>query len=354
MVLLDIQRTGDVFYTDVMNAIMQWRDDVGMDTGMLNAGVQIGITLLALFALVWTAAKLYPVIAGEEKLSVLPILRPFALALILMNWQTFVDLCRMPGHFFEQSARTEFMTSWQNLRNETKLRYDKIDDISNELMKTGTLVERAEDSERAFEMQSSDVSKSVTGGPFNLGARIAGMAAYVMGKIKRVLMGIIEFLCLLFMNVVVCGIFFMQAAAMVLMVIIGPLSFAFSCLDPWRSSWTQWVARFFSITLWSALGYIVCWAGAEIMLSIVRAENAALDAAIAQGAWALAASNALWSSDNFMFPLMVLFTAFGMFIVFPVSTWVIQTSGGHAVISAPAQAAGTAAGAVAGISMMKR
>ncbi|MDR1370499.1 MAG: hypothetical protein LBJ72_10330 [Dysgonamonadaceae bacterium] len=345
IVLLDVQRTVDVFYTDVMDAIIQWRDNVGMNTDMLNSAVQVGISLLALFALVWTAAKLYPVIAGEEKLSVLPILRPFALALILMNWQSFVDLCRMPGHYFEQSTREEFMTSWQKMRSESEARYDKIDKISIDLMTTGTLVERAESSERAFEMQSSDVSKSVSGGPFNLGRQIAGMAAIVMGKIKRLFFGIIEFLCLLFMNVVVCGVFFMQTAAMVLMLILGPLAFAFSCLDPWRSSWTQWFARFFSVTLWSPLAYIVCWAGAEIMYTMIKQENDALDLLIAKGEWEMAATNAMWSSDNFMFPLIILFIAFGMFIIFPLSTWVIQTSGGHAVISAPVGAAGTVVGA---------
>jgi hypothetical protein len=219
-------------------------------------------------------------------------------------------------------------------------------------MEIGTEVERAEESERDFEMQSSDISKSSGWDVLGVGKAVAGMAMFVMNKIKRLMLGIIEYICLLFMNVVVCGVMFMQATALLICIVLGPIAFAFSCLDPWRSSWTQWFARFFSVTLWSGLAYFVCWAGASIIRSVIQSEINMLDQQLAMDEWQMAALTTYAGSDNMFFSLLFLFIGFGMFIIFPVSTWIIQTSGGHQVISAPTQAAATTAGAAVGVSVM--
>jgi len=352
MILLQVNTNSDIFYADLIKVITYWRDNVGIDSGMTNAGVNLGIGLCGLFALIWTASKLYPVIAGDEKLSVLPILRPFAICLILFNWYAFIDICRFPGQKIEKAFQEEFETKWLELKGKSAERYDLLDKIAYRLMDVGNEVERAEQADRSFEMQSSDVSKSSGWSISSLGAKISGMAMFVMNKLKRLMISIIEYLCLLFMNVVVCGVFFMQAACLIVLIVLGPIAFAFSCLDPWRSSWTKWFARFFSVTLWSGLAWLVCWIGSSIILEVIQAEITTLNYQLSLDKYALAALSTLAGQDTVLFPLLFLFVAFGMFIIFPVSTWIIETSGGHQVISAPAGAAAATAGAIMGIASM--
>jgi len=215
------------------------------------------------------------------------------------------------------------------------------------------VAERGKDAEKNEAFQSSDIQKnvswwsSITSG-FNpmdslLGA-IAGMEMFIMTKIRWLFFQIFQYLALLFLNVVVCGVLFMQAAGLTIMAFIGPLAFAFSLVDAWKQSWAQWTARFISISLWSGLAYFICTIGTDIMTSALRAEIAYIDAAYDNGYWLMAAVASNTANDNILFVLLCLFVALGMIIIFPVSTWVVQTSGGSAVVKPFTIAASTAIG----------
>jgi hypothetical protein len=339
----------DIFYASVMNFIMEWRDAVGKDSNLVQAGVRLAQIMSATFAYFYIAARLYPIIAAEERLSIVPLLRPFALGLAIMLWGDVVDMVKIPGNFFEKSAQKEFTTTWNALRVKSEERFTKYDELYKAVITVGTHVDRSESAERSFNMQSSDISKSAGWDPLGIGNKIAAMYALVINKTKRLLVGLFEFLSLLFMNVVVCGVLFMQAIAYLILIILGPLAFAFSILDPWKRSWAQWVARFFSVTMWSGLAYMICWAGANIMLTLIQYDIDFMQALINKGHWEASMLQAYNGLDTMLFPLLCLFTAFGMIIIFPLSTWIIQTSGAATVVTAPLSAATQTAGAVTGV-----
>ena len=348
----------DIFYTSVMDFIMEWRDQVGMQSGMVQAGVRLAQTIAGIFSYFYIAMRLYPIIAAEEKLSIVPLLRPFALGLAIMFWTDVVDIVRMPGNAFEQSTQAEFHATWNDLKAKSEERFTKYDELYKAVITVGTHVDRSEAAERSFNMQSSDISKSAGWDPLGIGNKIAAMYALVMNKLKMLIMSIFEFLALLFLNVVVCGVLFMQALAYIILIVIGPLAFAFSVLEVWKRSWAQWVARFISVTLWSGLAYLICWAGANIMLSLLQKDIDIMQAMLDQGIWQASMIQAVSAFDTMLFPLLCLFTAFGMLIIFPVSTWIIQTSGAATIITSPlsaaAQTAGAVAGAAVGSTIMKK
>lgn len=350
MVLLQ-QTAQDIFYVTVIDVIIKWRDTVGSDSSFVQTAVALAQAIAGIFAYIYMAIRLYPIIAGDEKLSIVPLLRPFAIGFAIMFWGGVVDVCKIPGQALEKAAQTEFYTTWNELRAKTKERYVYVKDIHDTVMKVGTYVERAEDSERSTQMQASDISKSSGWDILGIGNRLAAMRALVMNQLRYIMFSIIEFLCLLFMNVVVCGVFFMQSLAYLILIILGPLAFAFSVLDVWKKSWAQWVARFFSVTLWSGLAYLICWAGANIMTTLVDIEIQALQELVDKGLWGAAMFSSLASMDNFLFPLMCLFVAFGMLLIFPVSTWIIQTSGAASIITTPANAAGQTVATVGGFAL---
>jgi len=360
MILLLADTNKDIFYGDMIKTITVWRDSVGIDSAMTEAGISLGIALCGLFAFVWTAAKLYPVIAGDEKLSFLPILRPFVICLVIFNWTSFVDLVRIPGNAMENAFNSQFESSWTELKAKSAERYDKLQTLSKLVFTGAVEVERAEEAERSAEIQSSDISQPSTSSgfsisdlnPLNLSKNIAHMAYVVQMRMRQLFVMFLEWLALLFMNVVVCGVFFMQAVCMIILIILGPLAFAFSCTDAWSSSWSKWVARFFSVTLWSGLGWLVCWMGSEIILEVIQSDINNIQAQIEKGEAVLVAAASMSGYDLFLMPLLCLFIAFGMFIIFPVSTWIIETGGATSIISAPAGAAATTAGAAVAVGSM--
>jgi hypothetical protein len=349
MVILQINQAKDMFQVSIMQVIMNWKNTVALNYS--DELVSLAQTLCFVFAIIWCAAKLYPVIAGEDKLSVLPLLRPFFLSMAIAAFPLFVGLVNIPGKALEQHAYTRFYQSWEKMKGNAHKRYESLDKTTKKAMEMATLAERGENAERNQLMTSGDIGKEVSDGPFGLGRAVAGMTMVVMNKLKQLFYGTIQYLALVFMNVVVCGVLFGQAAAMMIMAIIGPLAFAFSCLDPWKQSWAQWTARFISVSLWSGLAYFVCFAAAEIMSGILLREISILEAMLQEEEWKFAILNSLFGSDQLTFPVLTLFVAFGMIVIFPVSTWIIQTTGAHSAIIQPVSAAvGVAA---AGVSLAK-
>jgi hypothetical protein len=344
----DANAVTDIFNIGIMDIIREWKNTYAVTYS--TKLVEMARLMCGFFAIIWCGVKLYPVIAGEDKLSVLPILRPFVIALLLTQWPHFVDLCMIPGNAVESVGKEEFDSSWTKMRENSKLRFQLRDEHQKLAFQMSVFADRAEDSERNQLMQSGDIGKEISGGPFGLGAAVASMAMVVINGIKQFYFGIISYLSILFMNVVVCGVLLAQTAGLLIMSIVGPLAFAFSCLDPWRHSWSQWVARFISISLWSGFAYFVCFVGTEIMNAGLEAEIEVLQESLKMEKWEFAMVTSLYSSDNVLFSLLCLFIAFGMLVIFPVSTWVVQTAGGAAVLQPIGAAVGVAATA-AGIAM---
>jgi len=350
IILLDalpttVNQTYEIWNLGIMETIREWKNSVSMTYA--TQAVHIAWYLCALFAILWCGARLYPVIAGDERLSVLPILRPFVIGLVLMYWTDFVYIVGIPGREIERHTKDMFDDSYTSMRTASYQRFSMFDQYLVDVMGTIAEAEKGKDAERNDMFQSSDVEKNVSSwnivaGIKNLGRAIAGLEMFIVSKIKLLFFEILQYLSLLFLNVVVCGVLFMQAAGLTIMAFIGPLAFAFSCVDAWKQSWAQWTARFFSISLWSGLAYFVCTVGTNIMESGIRAEIAVLEAAYETDLWTMSMLAAANSNDNFMFVLLCLFVAFGMIIIFPVSTWVVQTSGGSAVTKPFATAAGAA------------
>ena len=349
MIILQANPAKDIFQVSIMQSIMDWKNTVALNYS--DELVSMAQALCFVFAIIWCAVKLYPVIAGEDKLSVLPVLRPFFLSMAIAAFPWFVGLVNVPGKALEQHAYNRFYQSWETMKVNSHKRYELLDKTAKKAMEMSTLAERGENAERNQLMTSGDIGKEVSSGPFGLGRAVAGMAMVVMNKMKQLFYGILQYVSLIFMNVVICGVLFGQAAAMMIMAIIGPLAFAFSCIEPWKQSWAQWTARFISVSLWSGLAYFVCFAAAEIMNGILLREIYVLDTMLQEEEWKFAMLSSLFGSDNLTFPVLTLFVAFGMIVIFPVSTWIIQTTGAHSAIIQPVSAAvGVAA---AGVSFAK-
>ena len=343
----NVNTVSDIYNIGIMETILNWKDTNALDPSHAGALVQVGQLLCAFFAFIWCGVKLYPVIAGEDRLSVLPLLRPFVIAMVLMWWGEFVYVCNLPGAAVQAVGKELFDNSWTLLREKSVERYKLMDIFTNKTIEVGTYVSRAEHAERNSLMQSSDIGKDVSGDSSMLTRSLARVAGLIVGGLKQVVFSIINYVCLMFMNTVVAGVLLMQAAGLLIMAMIGPLAFAFSCLEPFKQSWAQWVARFISISLWSGFAYIVCYIGTQVMISALQVEINYYNALLANDDWNIAAQLAMFGSDVVMFNVICLFVAFGMIVIFPVSTWVVQTSGGAAVLSPVKSAIGVGT-AVAG------
>ena len=67
----------------------------------------------------------------------------------------------------------------------------------------------------------------------------------------------LNLLSLLFWQVCTYFVFFHKSLFTGILVILGPLAFAFSVYPAFRDAYIQWIARFVSVSLYSCIAYIV-------------------------------------------------------------------------------------------------
>lgn len=160
---------------------------------------------------------------------------------------------------------------------------------------------------------------------------IAGLYVYVVAKVKMIMFNIIEFIVVTFWQVCTYFVFFLQIIFTGILVILGPLAFAFSVLPAFRDAYIQWIARFVSVSLYSCIAYIVLSISLVVMQYGIEREIEILEYALRNEA-AFVMYVGMTSGGVNSFLLTALLGAFAMLTIPFVSTWIVSTTGvGQAV-----------------------
>lgn len=302
--------------------------------GILRANsfflAEISQLVSALFALLYLSYKVWFIILGDEQWQIAPLLRPFALALAISFFPTVVSLIEVPGRLFLNVTNAQFEA------------------ISNQVddqiwLKNRILTEHAQKlSEKAEEAKA--VSESPTdekeGGFFSFGTEaledlarsVSGIGMFISAQIEFLMQEIVMWLGLAFFQLCFYVIKFFEVIFKFVLIILGPIAFAFSIFPAFASSYTAWIARFISITLYSvvariinvvALSFIKYGADYETQLyeQVNDSEEAFVTFTLSNGA-----------SPTI---LLVAYIAGGIaLLTVPIiSNWVVQSSGAGAALS---------------------
>ncbi|BAD51340.1 plasmid transfer protein [Bacteroides fragilis] len=282
--------------------------------------------LAAIFMLLYFGVESYKMMAGDKKLELIPLLRPFALGLVLMFWVPFINIISFPGEVLTANSKAMFNNQIDKIEMLSRNRYALIDSVSIELMNTSMEVERAEGEVRDkkwYESIGIDISA--------IGKKISGLYVYVQAKFKMLLFQFAEFLVVTLWQCCVYLVFFLQIIFTGVLVILGPIAFAFSILPAFRDAYIAWIARFVSVSLYSCIAYIVLSLSLVVMEYSLEKEIEILNYALSNEA-AFVMYCAYSSGGVNSFILTCLLGAFGMLTIPFISTWIVQTTGvGQAV-----------------------
>lgn len=281
--------------------------------------------LAAIFMLLYFGVESFKMISGDKKLEIVPLLRPFALGLVLMFWIPFVNVISYPGEVLTAHSKAMFTNQIDEVEMLSRNRYALIDSVANELMSTSMEIERAE-------KEVQDDSWFDLGIDFSaVGDKIAGLYVYVQAKIKMLLFQFAEFLVVTLWQCCVYLVFFLQIIFTGILVILGPIAFAFSILPAFRDAYVAWLARFVSVSLYSCIAYIALSLCLVIMQYSLEKEIEILNYALSNEA-AFVMYCAYSSGGVNAFIMTCLLGALSMLTIPFVSTWIVQTTGvGQAV-----------------------
>ncbi len=309
----------------VIYFIMRLRDRVSDLAGNYIDDAQ---ALSAIFLLLYVGVESYKLLLGDKKLEIGPLLRPFALGLLLMFWVQFINVLNDVGDAVSNKSRESFYTQLKIVQMKSDLRYKKLDSVAFKLQSISTDIERAESEHRSL----LDKGLAVLGIDLEkIGNQLSGMYILVVNRIKRILHSIIEFIAISFWQMCTYLIFFLQLMFSTLLAILGPFSVALSILPAFRDAFTQWLARYISIMLYSVIAYIVLFLALQIVKISLDAELQVLSTVLNNPEKLIMYATFSNGATNYLIVACGI-GAISMLTIPFVSTWVVQTSGvGRAV-----------------------
>ena len=255
--------------------------------------------LAGLGALFYVAYRVWQALARAEPVDVFPLLRPFALGLCIMFFPTLV-LGTVKGTHTILESQTFDM-------NEYRAQKDKLE---TEAMKrnpeTAYLVDKETFDNRLDELGAFDA--------------IEACGMYVdraMYNMKRAVQNFFRELLELLFNAAALVIDTLRTFFLIVLSILGPVSFAISCWDGFQASLSQWFVRYISIYLWLPVSDLFSSVLARIQILMLQRD-------IEQ----LSDPDFIPDSSNGVYITFLIIGIIGYFTIPTVSNWIVQAGGG--------------------------
>ena len=287
--------------------------------------------LACIFMLIFFAIRSYEMMAGDKKLEVMPLLRPFGLVMIILWWSPFTRMVAYPTDLIESRTESLFDGS-QNEVNDLRVeRALLMNTIADQLLTVQAQTETAKtEADTWYQNAWESVKSTVKDGFSAVWNPIVELHNRLQVNLQLLFTSLLETLALWLLRVCVYLIFMIQIIFSTILIILGPFSVAISILPAFRDSFTTWIARFVSVNLYSGVAYLVMYVASLFQHYAMEAEisryqelTSGVGASLEKLGWF--ASNGILSFGIVIITFII--GALTMLTVPSISTWIVSTSG---------------------------
>lgn len=268
-------------------------------------GVAKGIAGLG--ALFYVAAKVWQSLARAEAIDVYPLLRPFALGLCILFFPTFVLGTINTVLSPVVKGCNQLMETQTFDMNEYRAQKDKLEiEAMKRNPETAYLVDKETFDNRLDELGAFDA--------------IEACGMYVdraMYNMKRAVQNFFRELLELLFNAAALVIDTLRTFFLIVLSILGPVSFAISCWDGFQASLSQWFVRYISIYLWLPVSDLFSSVLARIQVLMLQRDIERLSD-----------PDFIPDSSNAVYITFLIIGIIGYFTIPTVSNWIVQAGGG--------------------------
>lgn len=268
-------------------------------------GVAKGVAGLG--ALFYVAYRVWQSLSRAEPIDVFPLLRPFALGLCIMMFPTLV-LGMLNGVLSPIVTGTHRILETQTF-DMNKYREQK-DRLEFEAMKRNPEMAYLVDKE-SFDNKLDEL------GAFDA---IEACGMYIdraMYNMKKSVHGFFREVLELMFNAAALVIDTLRTFFLIVLSILGPISFALACWDGFHASLTQWFVRYISIYLWLPVSDLFSSVLARIQVLMLQKD-------IDQ----LSVPNFIPDGSNAVYITFLIIGIIGYFTIPTVANWIVQAGGG--------------------------
>lgn len=306
--------------------------------------------LAAIFMIIFFSIKSYEMMVGDKKMEIMPLLRPFGLAMIIIWWSPFTHAIAYPTQLISEQTEQRFDDVQSTVDGLRFTRANLILAVDNSLYTFQAQADVAEKESDTWYGQAWDsVTSTVKEGISTVISPLMEMKNRLTVGLQLLFTQLLELLGIWILRIAVYVIFMIQIIYSSILIILGPFSVAVSILPAFRDSFSTWIARFISVNLYSGIGYLImylCGLMEQYALTseiskyqeLVGTNGTAADMAKI----AVFAGNGILSFGTVI--VVFLIGAICMFTVPSISTWIVSTSGITSATSSFGRGAATVVG----------
>src|SRR5690606_32077187 len=287
--------------------------------------------LAAIFMLIFFAIKSYEMMAGDKKMEIMPLLRPFGLVMVIIWWGTFTRVLAYPTDIVAAKTESLFDSGQIEVNNLRLQRAKLMVDVADQLTTIHAETEIAEKEADTWYGQAWDaVTSTVKEGFASVWNPIVELKNRMQVGLQLLVTYTLETLAIWVLRICVYIIFIIQIIYSTILIILGPFSVAVSILPAFRDSFGTWIARFISVNLYSGIAYLVMHIASLFQQYAMEAEITRYQQLVdstgdTMEKMAVFAGNGLLSFGIVIVTFLI--GGLTMLTVPSISTWIVSTSG---------------------------
>lgn len=305
--------------------------------------VTVAREVAAILSLVYLSIRAYAMIIGEGKFEIMQLFRPFVISMVIVNFPLYATLAGYPAKAMGDNARNSFEAKAVLMEEKMTEKETLSDKLFQSMMEHTNQIAEFYKSSSGGSSGWLDIATLGTSSLLaDLSASITVYEQMLWAKLSLWIQNLIMWIVLAIFKGICYCIFFIQLILLHILLVLGPLSFAFSIAGAFRDSWITWTSRYISVTFFHTIGFMILNICTAIISYGLQQEidrlNFVLSLASAQTQFIAVATH----TDYFIgYMFVALLTAMGGIASVPViATWIIQTAGsGNVMFGAAMQSA---------------
>jgi len=278
--------------------------DFLVDSGVSHARILVDMAraIGGIAAFFYISKRIYEQLIADNPVSILPLLRPFALVLVITFWGPFVNLLLMPTKGLTKLSESVYADKKHIVKQ-------RLDDKQQAIL-AADLPVFYENEEKEAALWDKGINLLLTSYNIITGRAIQNQINfYIMDALRQILES--------FFEVLVYLIAFLRTVFCVLLVIFGPLVFAISIFDGFQDNYLQWIARFVNVNLYLPIALLILSIVQEILIYVLELEIAQINSML------IYLPQQFYVS-NLIVPICGII---GMAMVPKIASWIVQASG---------------------------
>ena len=278
--------------------------DFLVDSGVSHARILVDMAraIGGIAAFFYISKRIYEQLIADNPVSILPLLRPFALVLVITFWGPFVNLLLVPTKGLTKLSESVYADKKHIVKQ-------RLDDKQQAIL-AADLPVFYENEEKEAALWDKGINLLLTSYNIITGRAIQNQINfYIMDALRQILES--------FFEVLVYLIAFLRTVFCVLLVIFGPLVFAISIFDGFQDNYLQWIARFVNVNLYLPIALLILSIVQEILIYVLELEIAQINSML------IYLPQQFYVS-NLIVPICGII---GMAMVPKIASWIVQASG---------------------------